>query len=163
MIGLGGSGTRTLTRLSTFMQGYKLFEIEMDNDFRQNDWYEFLRDMLRELVLKDLSGVFLLSDGQIFTEKLLEDINNLLNIGEIPNLFSPDDKETLLGELKEVTDKLKLNLNQMQLWEYFVSKSKMNLHIVLNLSPIGDKLRTRLRNFPSLVSCTSPVWVNGWS
>ena len=27
------------------------------------------------------------------------------------------------------------------------------------LSPIGDKLRLRLRSFPSLVSCSSPIWV----
>ena len=31
------------------------------------------------------------------------------------------------------------------------------------LSPIGDKLRTRMRNFPSLVNCTSPIWVQPWA
>lgn len=56
-----------------------------------------------------------------------------------------------------------MNLNPIQLWEYFVNLCKMNLHIVLCLSPIGEKLRTRLRNFPSLVSCTSPIWVQSWS
>lgn len=30
MIGLGGSGSHTLTKLATYMQDYKMFEIEME-------------------------------------------------------------------------------------------------------------------------------------
>ena len=33
-------------------------------------------------------------------------------------------------------------------WQYFVNKSANNLHIVLGMSPVGDTLRTRCRNFP---------------
>ena len=34
------------------------------------------------------------------------------------------------------------------MWQYFVNKSANNLHIVLGMSPVGDTLRTRCRNFP---------------
>jgi len=54
-------------------------------------------------------------------------------------------------------------MSPLALWEQFVSNCKMNLHIVLCMSPIGDKLRLRLRNFPSLVSCTSLIWILPWS
>jgi dynein heavy chain len=57
----------------------------------------------------------------------------------------------------------KKSLNQIALWELFINNCKMNLHIGLCLSPIGSKLRIRLRNFPSLVSCTSPLWILPWS
>jgi dynein heavy chain len=163
-IGLGGSGSHTLTRLATYMQAYELYEIEMEKDFGNNEWLEFIRDMLRDIVIKDKTVVFLISDSQIVSEKFLEDINNLLNIGEIPNLFPTDDKEALLSEVKDIADKLKIDLNTaVKQWEYFVNKCKMNLHIVMCLSPVGDRLRTRLRNFPSIVSCTSPMWVLPWS
>lgn len=33
----------------------------------------------------------------------MEDVNNLLNIGEIPNLFAGDEKESLLDDLREMT------------------------------------------------------------
>ena len=62
-IGLGGSGSHTLTRLATYMQDYKIFEIEMDREFGTNDWLEFLRDVLRALVMDDVGGTFLLSDS----------------------------------------------------------------------------------------------------
>lgn len=38
-------------------------------------------------------------------------------------------------------------------WQYFVNKSANNLHIVLGMSPVGDTLRTRCRNFPGEVWC----------
>ena len=88
-IGLGGSGSHTLTKLATYIQDYKLFELDMDKEFTTNDWLEFIRDMLRDIVMQDKGGVF------------LEDINNLLNIGEIPNLFIGDDKESMLMDMKD--------------------------------------------------------------
>lgn len=107
--------------------------------------------------------MFLISDAQLVHERFLEDINNLLNIGEIPNLYPPDERENLLADVKDLAEKLRLPLSPMQLWEFFVSRCKLNLHIVLCLSPIGEKLRARLRSFPSLVSCTSPIWVQPWA
>ena len=100
-IGLGGSGSHTLTKLATYIQDYKLFELDMDKEFTTNDWLEFIRDMLRDIVMQDKGGVFLLSDSQLINEKFLEDINNLLNIGEIPNLFIGDDKESMLMDMKD--------------------------------------------------------------
>jgi len=34
------------------------------------------------------------------------------------------------------------------IWQYFVNKCANNLHIALPMSPVGDLLRTRCRNFP---------------
>ena len=34
------------------------------------------------------------------------------------------------------------------IWQYFVNKCANNLHMVLTMSPVGDVLRTRCRNFP---------------
>lgn len=35
--------------------------------------------------------VFLLSDTQVVDESFLEDINNILSSGEVPNLYKPDE------------------------------------------------------------------------
>jgi dynein heavy chain, axonemal len=65
MIGLGGAGSHTLTRLSSFIQDYRCYEIEVDKDFGNNEWLEYLRDMLRDIVMKDLGATFLLADAQL--------------------------------------------------------------------------------------------------
>ena len=48
------------------------------------------------------------------------------------------------------------------MFAYFIERCKNNLHIVLCFSPIGDSLRNRCRNFPSLVNCTSIDWFSEW-
>lgn len=61
--------------------------------------------MLKNLLLKKRSAVFLVSESQLVHEKFLEDINSLLNAGEVHNLYPQDDKETLLNEVKDMTEK----------------------------------------------------------
>jgi len=38
------------------------------------------------------------------------------------------------------------------IWQYFVNKCAANLHIALSMSPVGDTLRNRCRNFPGLAT-----------
>jgi len=47
--------------------------------------------MLHDIGVKEEKSLFLLVDNQIFDEAMLEDINNLLNIGEVPNLYAFED------------------------------------------------------------------------
>lgn len=42
-------------------------------------------------IFENQSGVFLFSDNQIINEGFIEDINNILTVGEVPNLFSQKD------------------------------------------------------------------------
>ena len=45
--------------------------------------------------------MFLLTDSQIKEESFLEDVDSLLNTGEVPNLFAVDEKAELI-EVSEV-------------------------------------------------------------
>ena len=49
-----------------------------------------------------------------------------------------------------------------QFLDFFTERVQANLHIVLAMSPIGDALRTRIRNFPSLVNCCTIDWFTSW-
>lgn len=55
----------------------------------------------------------------------------------------------------------KLLLNEEK-WAYVVDRFRENLHIVLCMSPAGDSLRIRCRNFPGLVSSTTIDWFFRW-
>lgn len=47
-------------------------------------------------------------------------------------------------------------------WQYFLDTCALNLHVVLCMSPAGDALRNRCRNFPGLVGNTTIDWVFPW-
>jgi len=60
--------------------------IEVTNVYGNDEWKEDMKNILREAGGKNNNTVFLLADTQIKLESFVEDINNLLNVGEIPNL-----------------------------------------------------------------------------
>lgn len=37
------------------------------------------------------------SDVQIVNEVMLEDINNILNAGDVPNLYAPEDLDSIMS------------------------------------------------------------------
>ena len=43
--------------------------------------------------------MFLLTDEQIIDESFLEDINNILNSGEVPGLFESEEYDQMVNEL----------------------------------------------------------------
>ena len=94
---------------------------------------------------------------------MVEDINNILNAGEVPNLFPGDEisqiVEGLQGKAKEIGWQDGTPSGMMRL---FVNYCRANLHMVLCMSPIGDAFRTRLRKFPSLVNCCTIDWFTAW-
>ncbi|CAG7656016.1 unnamed protein product, partial [Allacma fusca] len=54
------------------------------------------------------------------------------------------------------------NVQRKAIWQYVIQKCVINLHIVLAMSPTGDGLRTRCRNFPGLVNNTYIDWFQPW-
>lgn len=71
-----------------------------------------------------------------------------LFIGIVPALFPDDEKESVLNQLRDEALSMGAGPSKESVWQYFVNKSANNLHIVLGMSPVGDTLRTRCRNFP---------------
>jgi dynein heavy chain len=79
--------------LSVFIATYETYQIEVTKNYDFKAWREDMRDRLfGEAGTLEKSMIFLLSDTQIVTESFLEDINNILNNGEIPNLYSTNEE-----------------------------------------------------------------------
>ena len=96
----------------------------------------------------------------------MEDINNMLNSGEVPNIFPSDEKSAICEQVRpfarQVYGKAAGDMNAQDLYAFFISRVKENLHIVLAFSPIGDAFRDRLRKFPALINCCTIDWFTAW-
>ena len=155
LAGVGGSGRQSCTRLAAHLADMDVFSIEVSKTYSLVDWREDLKTVLRMAGAQGKSTVFLFADTQIKDEAYLEDINGLLNAGEVPNLFANDEKAQICDMVREVArnEGTDGDGSQTTLFAYFVSRCRALLHICLPMSPIGDAFRTRLRMFPSLVNC----------
>lgn len=58
----------------------------------------------------------------------------------------------MIDIVRDEAKKKGINETPAELYGYFLEKIKDNLHIVLAMSPAGDTLRIRCRNFPGMIS-----------
>jgi dynein heavy chain len=158
LVGVGGSGRKSLTQLATSISEFSLFQIELVRGYGMAEWREDLKRVFMQAGLDNKPTVFLLNDTQIVNEGFLEDVNNLLNNGEVPNLLEAEDKQAILDGLKEVGR----GKSGEAIYAMFVDRVRANLHLSICMSPIGDSFRKRLRMYNSLVSCTTIDWFLPW-
>ncbi|XP_012629713.3 dynein axonemal heavy chain 6 [Microcebus murinus] len=163
LVGVGGTGKQSLTRLAAHICGYKCLQIELSRGYNYESFHEDLRKLYKMAGVEDKNMVFLFTDTQIVVEEFLEDINNILNSGEVPNLFEKDELEYVLAATRPRAKEVGISEgNRDEVFQYFISRVRQKLHIVLCMSPVGEAFRSRCRMFPSLVNCCTIDWFVQW-
>ena len=160
LVGIGGSGKQSLTRLATFCSGHKLFQITLCRGYGEEQFKEELKELYK--LLGNSEVIFLFTDAHVVKEGFLEFINNMLTTGMVPALYTADEKDALCSTVRADVRHLGLPETPDNLWNYYVNKCRNNLHIILAMSPSGSKLRLRCRNFPGLVSSAVINWFFPW-
>jgi len=96
--------------------------------------------MYKSLGMDNKKVVFTLQDSDIKQEFFIEDINNILNVGEVPNLYTADEIEEIKYEMQKHIKK-----RDGEPLEVFEKRCKKNLHLLLFMSPAGPKMRQYIR------------------
>jgi dynein heavy chain len=173
LVGVGGSGKQSLTRLSSFISKANVqptpttqttFQITLTKMYGKQNFLDDIKELYKNAGQKCKSTTFLFTESEIKDEVFLEYLNSVLLTGEIPNLF---DKSEILGITSDLKNKfLKerpgLEDSQDNLKQFFIDKVRDNLHIFICMSPMNPKFPERARKFPGLVSCPTINWFLPW-
>uniref|UniRef100_A0A8D8ZCC1 Dynein heavy chain 7, axonemal n=2 Tax=Cacopsylla melanoneura TaxID=428564 RepID=A0A8D8ZCC1_9HEMI len=134
----------------------------MTKNYGKVEWYDDIKLALKKSTSTDRHLVFLFCDSQITDESMVEDLSNLLNSGEVPNIFASDEKGEIcekMGVIDRQKDKsMQTDGTPISLFKLFVDTVKEQLHICLAFSLIGDGFRNRIRKFPAIVNCCTIDW-----
>jgi dynein heavy chain len=165
LVGVGGSGRKSLSELATFIANYEMVQLEIIKGYGMKDWRE---DMINSLFaaagIDSIPHVFLMPDTSIINESFVEDINNILNNGKIPNLYATEDIQKIIEDMKDQhkSDDLIKGMEDGEIMQVFEDCAKNSIHVILAFSPIGGDFVRRLRMFPALVNCCTIDWFLPW-
>jgi len=162
LVGVGGSGKQSLSKLAAFVSGFTLKQVVISATYGVNELKADLQQMYRKSGLKSEGLVFLFTDQQIADERFLVYINDLLSSGHIPGLFPPEDVDDIINTMRPFVKRAGLADTRDNAWNLFISQVRENLHMVLCFSPIGEPIKVRTRRFPALVNCVTIDWFQPW-
>ncbi|CAK9804315.1 Dynein axonemal heavy chain 7 [Anthophora plagiata] len=166
LVGVGGTGRQSLTRLASHISDYDIFQVEVTQQYGVHQWHEDIKGILKRVTATELHSTFLFADSQIKEESFLEDMSNMLNSGEIPNIFTAEELAEICEQMKQIDRQrdrsVQTDGSAVALFNFFVQITRDQLHIVLVMSPIGNSFRNRIRKFPALVNCCTIDWLQPW-
>ena len=161
LVGVGGSGKQSLSRLAAYICGYVVRQLAVTARFTVVDLKEALKEMYRLAGVKGQGLVFLMTDTQIVDDKFLVFVNDMLSAGWIKGLFEKDEMDNIFSSLRNEAKQAGIPDMRDMMMEFFISRILRNLHVVLCFSPVGESFRIRARRFPGLINCTVIDWFHG--
>ncbi|KAH0517950.1 Dynein heavy chain 17, axonemal [Microtus ochrogaster] len=170
LVGVGGSGKQSLSRLAAYISALDVFQITLKKGYGVPDLKLDLATQYIKAAVKNVPSVFLMTDSQVAEEQFLVLINDLLASGEIPGLFGEDDLENIISSMRPQVKSLGMTDTREACWKFFIEKVRRQLkmfalshiQVILCFSPVGSILRVRARKFPAVVNCTAINWFHEW-
>jgi dynein heavy chain len=100
LVGVGGSGKQSLSRLAAFISSLDVFQIQLRKGYSITDLKVDLAPQYIKAGVKNQPVMFLMTDAQVPQEDFLVLINDLLASGEIPGLFADDELEEIISGVR---------------------------------------------------------------
>jgi dynein heavy chain len=165
LVGVGGSGKQSLSRLSAFVCSYSTVQIQISQAYTVTSspgLKEDIRNMYMKAGTKEEGICFLFTDSQIADERFLVYINDLLASGNIPDLFAADEKDNVINLVRSKVKAAGIEETRDNCWNFFINTVQSNLHMCICMSPVGEDMARRARRFPALVNCCAIDWFQEW-
>ncbi|XP_035168476.1 LOW QUALITY PROTEIN: dynein heavy chain 17, axonemal [Oxyura jamaicensis] len=162
LVGVGGSGKQSLSRLAAYISSLDVFQMTLRKGYSIPDLKLDIASQYIKAAVKNIPTVFLMTDSQVAEESFLVLINDFLASGEVPGLFQDDELENIINAMRPQVKFLGLQDSRENCWKLFIEKVRRQLKVILCFSPVGSTLRVRARRFPAIVNCTAIDWFHEW-
>lgn len=164
LIGSMDSGRKTLIRLAAVLCKQTFFQLRIEPNYDLTSWREDIKRVLKTAGGMNEQTILYLSENQLNNDVFLTDIDYLLNCGDIPNLWSIDEKQELLEIVRLVAQggNRNIDISADEVFSFFVNRCHQNLHIIISFKSNGSQLRRLIEMYPSIINCCTIDVFENW-
>jgi dynein heavy chain len=94
--------------------------VKLSKNFKPADFRETLKERMLAAGTAGAHTTFVLNDTQIMHESFLEDVNNILNTGEITNLYTKEDFGQMEEYLTPLLTRKKIPVNKDNIYAEYI-------------------------------------------
>jgi len=102
LVGVGGSGKQSLTRLAAQLAGATPFQITVTKQYNQQALFEDIKAMYKLAGFKGQKVAFIFTDAEVKDEAFLEYINQILMTGAAAGLFPRDEMDQIVSDIRPI-------------------------------------------------------------
>lgn len=96
VVGIGGSGKKSMIKLASFAAGYQLFQIVLSRGYNETFFREDMKRLYNIIGVENKKVVFMFTSAHIKNESFLELVNNMLVSGSVPTLFNDEERDAIV-------------------------------------------------------------------
>jgi dynein heavy chain, axonemal len=127
LVGVGGSGKQSLSRLAAFISSLEVSQIQLKKGYGIPDLKKELAGLYLKSGMKNVGIMFLMTDAQVPNEYFLVLINDLLASGEVPDLFPDDEVENILAGVRNEVKGAGLIDTRENCWKFFIDRVRRQI------------------------------------
>ena len=159
LVGRSGCGRRDAATIASYMLGYEYKSPAISRGYASKQFIADIKIVLQIAGVKGEHVLFYIEDYQITNDSILEIVNSLLSAGEVPGMYTHEELEPMLAPLRE---KMREAGSFRTPYEFFVSRIRKYLHIVVSMDPLHPKFLYRCESNPALYSHCTVMWLGEW-
>ncbi|MEW5318622.1 MAG: hypothetical protein WDW38_009830 [Sanguina aurantia] len=160
LVGVGGSGKQSLSRLAAYIAGASVFQITITKSYNITNLFEDIKALYKTAGFKGQPVCFIFTDAEVKDEGFLEYINQILMTGEVAGLLPKDELDMIINDIRPIMKAQSPSTPDTwdNLYLFFLNRVRDNLHMVLCFSPVGEKFSRRAQQFPGLINGCTIDW-----
>ncbi|GFR42148.1 hypothetical protein Agub_g3000 [Astrephomene gubernaculifera] len=164
LVGVGGSGKQSLSRLSAYIAGAYPFQITITKTYNVSNLFEDIKGLYKIAGFKGQPVCFIFTDAEVKDEGFLEYMNQILMTGEVAGLLTKEDQDMIVNDIRPIMKHQAPGVPDTydNLYNFFLNRVRDNLHVVLCFSPVGAKFARRAQQFPGLINGCTIDWFLPW-
>jgi dynein heavy chain len=102
LVGVGGSGKQSLTRLAAQLAGAQPVQITITKQYNAAALFEDIKAMYKLAGFKGQKVAFIFTDAEVKDEAFLEYINQVLMTGAVAGLFPRDELDQIISDIRPI-------------------------------------------------------------